>query len=233
MSEREPAAFQGFSPRAFDFFWELGLHNERPWFQAHKEEFKAELDRPFRALAAQTLAGMDQRFPQLGLRLHVSRIYRDARRLFGRGPYQDNLWFSLQRESRSVGPVFWFEINGEGYSHGVGHWDRTPAQAAVFRRKVAGHPARFEALIRGLPEGYRLWGEPYKRPKLTLGEPLDDWVNRKTVSVGYEGAFGKAVLTPALPGLLVDSMSQLVPLYQFFAEAYQQALSESSPDQRG
>ena len=46
----------------------------------------------FKALAAQTHELMQQRFPDMDCRLHVSRIYRDARRLFGRGPYKDHLW---------------------------------------------------------------------------------------------------------------------------------------------
>lgn len=37
--------------KSIDFFWDLGLHNERPWFQAHKEEFVEVLDRPFKRLA--------------------------------------------------------------------------------------------------------------------------------------------------------------------------------------
>ena len=32
----------------------------------------------------------------------VSRIYRDARRLHGRGPYKDHLWFCVERPSRGL-----------------------------------------------------------------------------------------------------------------------------------
>lgn len=224
MSKKEPVTFQGFSPRTFDFLWDLQLHNERPWFQAHKEEFEETVNRPFRALAFQTLERMTQRFPEKGLQLHVSRIYRDARRLFGRGPYKDNLWFSFQRDTHAVGPMIWFELNVENYSHGMGHWDRSPAEAEIFRKKIDAHPARFEELVRGIPAGARLWGEEYKRPKGDLGELLNPWYNRKTVSVGFESAFGKAVFTPELPDLLADSMAQLVPMFDFFTEVHQQAL---------
>ena len=50
--------FQGFSPAAGEFLWELSFNNERPWFLAHKEQFEEVLNRPFRALCADTLALM-------------------------------------------------------------------------------------------------------------------------------------------------------------------------------
>ena len=79
--------FQGFSQGAIDFLWGIRFNNERGWFLAHKEEFLTLVDAPMRELAAQVSQAMTEEFPKLGLELKVSRIYRDARRLFGRGPY--------------------------------------------------------------------------------------------------------------------------------------------------
>ena len=88
--------FDGFSPKTSEFLWELSFNNERTWFLAHKDEFERVLNAPFKALAEETFALMQQRYPQLDCRLHVARIYRDARRLHGRGPYKDHLWFSIK-----------------------------------------------------------------------------------------------------------------------------------------
>ena len=109
--------FQGYTQGAVDFLWGLKLNNERPWFQAHKEEFLALVDRPTRELAAQLTQAMTDAYPKFGLELKVSRIYRDARRLFGRGPYKDHLWFSLRKPGEQDGaiPCFWFEIAAERY----------------------------------------------------------------------------------------------------------------------
>lgn len=79
------------------------FNNERGWFLAHKEEFLTLVDAPMRELAAQVSQAMTEEFPKLGLELKVSRIYRDARRLFGRGPYKDHLWFSLRRRNENEG----------------------------------------------------------------------------------------------------------------------------------
>lgn len=72
--------FNGFTPAAGDFLWELAFNNERVWFNEHKEQFEQTVNEPFKALAAETQALMCSRFPEMDCRLHVSRIYRDARR---------------------------------------------------------------------------------------------------------------------------------------------------------
>ena len=88
--------FEGFTSETSEFLWELSFHNERPWFLAHKEQFERCLNEPFKALAAETTEKMRLRWPQMDFQSHVSRIYRDARRLYGRGPYKDHLWFTVE-----------------------------------------------------------------------------------------------------------------------------------------
>ena len=109
--------FHGYTQGTIDFLWNLQFHNERSWFQAHKEEFLTLVDGPTRELAAQLTEEMTQAYPKLGLELKVSRIYRDARRLFGRGPYKDHLWFSLRKPGEHDGeiPCFWFEVAASRY----------------------------------------------------------------------------------------------------------------------
>ena len=31
--------FEGFTRETSDFLWELTFHNERPWFQEHKDQY--------------------------------------------------------------------------------------------------------------------------------------------------------------------------------------------------
>ena len=78
--------FQGFSQGAVDFLWGIRFNNERSWFLAHKQEFLDLVDTPMKELGRQLWQAMEEEYPELGLNLHVCRIYRDARRLYGRGP---------------------------------------------------------------------------------------------------------------------------------------------------
>ena len=219
--------FQGFSQQTGDFFWSLAVNNDRTWFKAHREEFEAALNRPFRALAGDTLALMQARWPDMEWQSHISRIYRDARRLFGRGPFKDHLWFAIQTgDHRQGGPTFWFEVNGVGWSCGMGWWDPSADHAEVFRASVDADPARFETLVRDiLARGeYRLWGEVYKRPKGDRGELLNPWYNRRNISVGYERGYGGAMYTDALPQMIVDTYADLMPLYRYFREVWNAVL---------
>ena len=102
--------FTGFTKQAGDFMWELAFNNERPWFMEHKAQFEELVNTPMKALAAETAELMRARCPERELCMHVSRIYRDARPLFGRGPYQDHPWFLIyDAPVKSAGPVFFFE----------------------------------------------------------------------------------------------------------------------------
>lgn len=222
--------FTGFTSETSAFLWELSFHNERPWFLAHKAEFERLLNEPFKALAADTAALMDARFPEMDLRLHISRIYRDARRLFGRGPYKDHLWFSLKSSAALLeGPMFWFELGAADYSWGMGFYSATPAQMTAFRSMVDANPARFARLVRPVMENdaFRVTGEAYSRAKGThegeLGELLDFWYNRKRLGVEISRDFGDDALRPSLPLLLADTFEALMPLYEFFLSFYHAA----------
>ena len=221
--------FQGFTPEAGAFLWELRFNNERPWFLAHKEEFERVLNRPRRALAAETLAEMEKRFPDYGFEMHISRIYRDARRLFGRGPYKDHLWFNTHTGSRHTqGPSYWFEIGAVTYSYGLGWWDADAEMMNALRRAIDANPARFERLVAGLDKGWQLWGTPYKRPKAERGEIINPWYNRRSLSVGWEYDLGGALFDGRLPILLADCYEKLLPLHDFFWAAWQAGRPEEA-----
>ena len=215
--------FTGFTDRAADFFWALSLNNNREWFLAHKDEFEQALNQPFRALASDTFERMQARFPDLELYLHAARIYRDARRTYGKGPYKEQLWFTIQPDGpHPVGPLFWFEIDGTSWSCGAGFWDCPPEQMAVYRAKIDAEPSRFERLVAGLDAmgGCKRWGEVYKRPKADRGPILNPWYNLKHISVGWEYPHGGQLYAETLPDFLTDAFARLMPMYLFLREVY-------------
>lgn len=208
--------FQGFSKKTGEFLWELAFNNERPWFLAHKDEFEEHVNAPFKALAEECFALMEQRYPALDCRVHVSRIYRDARRLFGRGPYKDHLWFTLWTgEDRHNSPVFWFELSPASFSYGVGFYTATAEQMAALRRYIDANPAEMERLAKRVAKSeFHLEGEPYKRLKKDVGEVLNPWYNRKWISLCAEYDHGGALYTGELPQVLLDAYEKLMPVYK-------------------
>ena len=221
--------FNGFSQATGDFLWGLSMNNDRAWFEEHRAEYEAHLNQPFRALGFETLRKLQSRFPEQDFQLHIARIWRDARRLFGRGPFKDHLWFSIQSGDRKAqGPMFWFEINPTGWSYGAGNWEDAADIAAAWRALIDADPARFEDIVRGIEAHgpFLLYGDMYRRPKADRGEFLNPWYNRKHLSVGFEEGYGGVMYTPALPELLADEFAALMPFYTFLREAWNNVLIE-------
>ena len=222
--------FTGFTEKTGSFFWELAFHNERPWFLEHRQEFEDCINIPFRELAKAAFELMEQRFPELECRLHISRIYRDARRLFGRGPYKDHLWFSIKSSQVLLeGPMFWFEIGAADYSYGMGFYSATPQQMEAFRRSIDANPARFRSIAEKMERcGFIPDGEEYKRPKaLHDDELIDRWYNRKRIGLERSFDLGGDAFSEKLPEILADAYAQLMPMYEYFMEIYR-----SCPDDR-
>jgi len=215
--------FNGFSKATSEFFWELNFNNERLWFSEHKDEFERVLNTPFKLLASETNELMEQRFPDMNCKLHVARIYRDARRLFGRGPYKDHLWFSIKHDDGLLeGPMFWFEIGAAEFSYGMGFYSATASQMQCFRNIVDANPAAFESLIEKIekyPE-FVLTGEFYSRPKGTHNERIDNWYNRRRLGLEHDEDFGGDLYSEKLPMILVDEFEKLKPMYEFFRRFY-------------
>lgn len=212
--------FQGFSQEAVDFLWGVRFHNERPWFEAHKQEYLTLVAQPLRELGEQVHRQMEEEFPQLGLNLHVCRIYRDARRLYGRGPYKDHLWFTLRRprEEWVSLPAFYFEIAPEYYSLGMGCYDPTPVTMAKLRARIDRDPKPLERLVRKLEgSGFVLEGEAYKRPKGDPGKLLFPWYNRKSIGLSRDENCEGVLFTPELAGQVLEGFRFLVPYYQYFS----------------
>ena len=183
--------FSGFSEKTGGFLWELAFNNERPWFLAHKQEFEDFVNTPFKALAADSVSLMNARFPDFSGEAHVSRIYRDARRLFGRGPYKDHLWFTAaDSQALRDGPAFWFEISPSSYAWGMGWYTVTPAQMEFLRRSVDANVTRFLRLIQPLER--KGWAPAESRTSAprrcmttsssTTGTTAAGWVRRRALT---------------------------------------------------
>jgi len=213
--------FQGFSDATVDFLWGIRFNNDRAWFADHKEEYLQHLYQPMQELGREVYDAFAERFPRDPMVLHVSRIYRDARRLHGRGPYKDHLWLSLQPEpgSSSHLPVFWFEVAPEGWSYGMGFWNGTPTMMEAFRRETAKDPQPLEKLARRLErqDVFALQGREYKRPKAAPNGLLQPWFNKKSIVLCCDRPWDDLVCSPELVDTLAEGFAFLQPYYRHFS----------------
>ena len=213
--------FEGFRPEASDFFWDMRFHNEREWFYAHKQQYDGLIGTPIKELAAEAYEHLMQRYPMREMKVHVARIWRDARRLYGRGPLKENLWFSIENSNLTEPSAsFFFELQPAVFSYGMGFWCPKTGQMEAFRRAVDANPAAFERLAAGVSrmKGFVLGGPQFKRPKGDHGEVVNAWYNRKWTNVYHEEDFGGDLLSPKLPLILADTYDRLMPMHDFLIE---------------
>ena len=209
-----------FSEETIRFFWELQFNNDRDWFQAHKQQYTDHVLTPLRQLAEEVFDRFLEEHSDLPLTLRVSRIYRDARRLHGKGPYKKSMWFTFRTagEDWSRQPAFWFEVRAEGYNYGMGIYSAAPATMARFRREIDQHPETIRKLAQAFAQQERfvLEGECYKRPKGTPPAPLDQWYNRKSINLCSYHPVDQQLYSQDLAETLLEGFTALLPYYNYF-----------------
>lgn len=207
-----------FSPETIDFLWGLRLNNNRDWFGANRSVYEAQLLEPIRLLGSRVFEAVRGEFPGAGLNLHISRIYRDARRLFGRGPFKDHLWFSLEQPSEGAPrPGFYFTIAADHYGYGMGFYDAKAATMQAFREEIDRQPTRALALAEAFAaqDTFALCGPEYARPKGQPGGALDRWYNRRLISLEHEAPPDALLFSSELAGRIIDGFRFLMPYYQW------------------
>lgn len=208
-----------YSEKTVEFLWNLRLNNSREWFQAHKTEYEDLMLRPTKELANALFEHLRDKYPKHDWKLHISRIYRDARRLFGRGPMNDHLWFTIHGDlEEGGGPAFWFSFNPEGWDGGMGLWPSGNTALERFRAQVTRDPAPAEALARRL-EGqdvFALTGDSYKKHKLETTPLLQPWVDKKWLGLEHRAPHDAISLSDQLFPFLRDGWDWLMPFYTYF-----------------
>jgi len=214
--------FQGFSDSTVDFLWGIRFNNERVWFEAHKDEFKSVLHAPMKELMGEVYDHLCHKYPEQGFVCKLSRIYRDARRLFGRGPYKDHLWFTVFKptEEEANVPVFWFELGPDDATWGMGCYCVRPMTMAKLRARLDADPAPMEALMRRLNShsSLVLEGSEYKRPKSAASSPLvAPWYLKKEFSFCHTEPISSSLYSHELVERILADFDFLMPFYEYFS----------------
>ena len=215
--------FQGFTQETVDFMWGIRFNNEKSWFEANKEVYLRSLYRPMKELGAEVQQRLLERFPDSQLNLKISRIYRDARRLFGRGPYKDHLWLSLfrwQQEEDGARPVLWFELTPDGWSYGMGFWCARPVVMSKHRARIDRDHKPLLTLANRLErqEEFALEGPDYKKlGRQAPHQKLTPWYSKRSLALSHEEELTELLYSPELVDRLVEGFAFLMPYYDYFS----------------
>jgi len=213
--------FTGFTDETVDFMWGIRFNNERTWFEAHKETYLKEFYQPMKELGEEVYSFIREKRPDYDLIVKVSRIYRDARRLHGRGPYKDHLWFSVRQPAEEWvdKPTFWFELTPDDWSYGMGYWVSKPATMAKLRNRIDRDPATMEHLTRMLngQTEFSLNTVDYKKLRSPApSEILEPWYRARYFSIGHEEKLTDELFSRDIVDRLKRGYEFLLPYYDYF-----------------
>ena len=218
--------FEGFSQKTIDFMWGIRLNNNKPWFEEHKDEFKLDFQTPMKELGQEVFARITAGYGEHGFIHKLSRIYKDARRVRDGCPYRDSLWFSVEKpyseEMENSGVLtFWFDLNPEGWSYGLGYYAAKAATMEKLRKRIDGNPKEFEKLIDLLDsqDEFKLDGPEYVRQKQAPTSKTQEWYNKKSFSLIHYGEIDDELFKREFVDHLVGGYKFLMPFYDCFAVA--------------
>ena len=212
--------FTGFTDETVDFMWGIRFNNERTWFEAHKDVYLTQFYQPMRELSAELYDFIREKRSDYGLISKVTRIYRDARRLHGRGPYKDSLWFSVEQPSEqwTAHPTLWFELSPDGWYCGMGYYMPKPLTMAKLRARIDRDPKTMEALTRRLngQQELTLETEDYKRPRAAAPSPLlEPWYKMKSFSILHQDKLTEELFSREIVDHLKRDFEFLLPYYDY------------------
>src|SRR6266513_5339312 len=137
-----------FTPASLAFLRGLARHNNKPWFEAHRESYENDVRAPMRALIEE----MDVRLPRLAPEItgdpkrSMFRINRDIRFSKDKSPYKTHAacWFHHLNAARSVGADadagsarFYFHLQPGKSMIGAGLWMPPRPQLNKLRHAIA------------------------------------------------------------------------------------------------
>ena len=213
--------FTGFTDETVDFMWGIRFNNERSWFEAHKQTYLTQFYQPMKELADEIYAFLQERRPDYGLIRKVTRIYRDARRLHGRGPYKESLWFSVEQptEQWTAHPTFWFELMPEGWTYGMGYYMPKPVTMAKLRARIDRDPKTMMDLTARLArqKEFVLETEDYKKPRSAAPAPeLEPWYQMKSFVICHNDKLTDELFNREVVAHLQKGYEFLLPYYDYF-----------------
>ena len=177
-------------PALFDFLRELKANNERPWFEANKARYIADVRDPmldFIAAFAEPLAEISPHFvadPRANGG-SLFRIYRDTRFSPDKTPYKTNVGAHFRHVAGkdAHAPGFYLHLDPEACFAGCGIWSPGGEALAQIRGAIADNPNGWKRVTQAeaFRETFDIMGQSLKRPPrgFDAGHPLIEDLKRK------------------------------------------------------
>jgi uncharacterized protein (TIGR02453 family) len=209
--------FTGFPRETFAFLTGIAAHNEKAWFDAHRDLYEAGYVAPARALVEALGPALRKISPGVKYEPRINgslqRINRDIRFSKDKRPYKEHLnaWFWHGDNKGWDTPGFWFSLDPGEVRLGVGMYGLDKDLLDSFRQSVI-HPRSGKALLASVAKvrkaGYAVEGKTRKlMPRGFEADP------DRAEYLLYEGLYTSASL-PAAAATRPDFVSVLAAHYR-------------------
>lgn len=209
------------SRKSIAFLQLLKDNNERVWFKAHEEDYRAYVLAPLVSLVeemGEAMLDIDADFEVTpAISKTISRIYRDTRFSKDKSPYRSSMWITFKRPGKEWQdePGYYFDISPEHYSYGMGLYQATRETMDRFRGVLETNPGPFQRIIAPLAD-FAVGGESYKRTiNPDIPAELQAWYQRKSFYLLRTFPIEKRLFAADFPAYLTGEFQRLAPLYYF------------------
>jgi len=199
-----------------DFLTGIRSHNEKEWFEMHKEIYLNSVYEPLKALSEI----LYQPYEKYQMMHKTARIYKDA----NFPPYlhyRDTFWIYIRHEAVywNKTPTLFFEISPEGASFGFRLTAPEPRFMEYFRNQIAGEPEKILNLTADLEKKQIfLTGEEYKKPKPCENPELSVYFKKKNLIAEKQITDRNALYQSEL---LTEIQNTLADVFDFYQYIYQ------------
>jgi uncharacterized protein (TIGR02453 family) len=223
--------FRGFSKKTVDFFKNLKRHNDRAWFEAHRDIYESEVMAPSRAFITAMGARLKTIAPKIvaipKVNKSIFRINRDTRFSLDPTPYKTNLglYFWEGTGGRMEGSGFYFHLEPPDLMMGGGMYMFSDKKLLRFRKAAVDKKLGKElaAVVKDLAAvpGFELGGKHYKRVPagFDASQPNAPLLLHNGLYAGCEEPIPAEFFTPAIVDYCLEKFRAILPLYRWLVKA--------------
>jgi len=223
-----------FTAETLRFFKQLAAHNNKEWFEAHRDDYENNVREPMRDLVEE----LDVRFarfaPEIGgdPKRSMFRINRDIRFSKDKSPYKTNAgcWFHHRSASRKVGSEaaegsagFYFHLQPGKSFIGAGVWMPPRPQLNKLRSAIAEKPEGFVRMVQSLPKRFGGVSDEGALKRMPRGysedHPAAKWLKYQSFTTG-RSLTDAQVTSTKLPALLEREYEAMLPLVRWVNGAF-------------
>jgi uncharacterized protein (TIGR02453 family) len=222
-------AFAGFPKGTVTFLAGLSKHNDKAWFDAHRDDYDACFVEPakgFVEAVGPKLKAIDRRVhAEPKINGSIFRINRDVRFAKDKSPYKDHLdmWFWSGTKKGWDCSGFFLRLTPTKLIVGAGMHGFMPPALARYRSAVLDEDkgaalAKIVAKLR--KDGRDVGGESYKKvPRgVSQDHPRAALLKHGGLYAGWEGKHPAELFTPKIVDFVAKECARLAPIHRWLAD---------------